>query len=212
MLRAMSSPFLSPMRFLAGAAVLLAACADAAPSLDEVRAATSKYQDVEVALAEGYIRDPMDVCETSYYLGSLENEGTMGIHFFRPDLLGVEVEWKETRHDSKGTYTDFLQPSMLVYEPQPDSVLELVAVANMVNARAWEEAGHSEPPSFGSVPFDYHPESAFPAYYDLHLWLFRENPSGMFAPYNPTVTCEHHAFNLPAMTPSDTVGRGAPHH
>jgi hypothetical protein len=196
---------------LAPAAILLGACAEPAPTLDELRAATIKYADVEVALAEGYVRDPMDVCETSYYLGSLDDRGTMGIHFFRPDLLGVALEGRETRHDAQGTYTDFRQPAMLVYEPRPDSVLELVAVANMVNARAWKEAGHREPPSFGSVPFDYHPESAFPAYYDLHVWLFRENPSGMFAPYNPAVSCEHHNFNLPAITPPDGIPR-AQHH
>jgi hypothetical protein len=191
------------------------ACAPDAPTLDEVRAATSKYQDAEVALAEGYIRDPMDVCETSFYLGSLTDEGTIGIHFFRPDLLGVTLGegelGKRTRHDVQGTYTDFSQPSMLVYEPQPDSVLELVAVANMVSARAWEEAGHSEPPSFGDVAFDHHPESAFPSYYDLHVWLYRENPSGMFAPYNPAVSCENHEFNMPVIVPPDSL-HSAPHH
>src|SRR5688572_11386102 len=70
------------MRLLAPAILVLAACAEPAPTLDEVRAATSKYASVEAALADGYVRDPMDVCETSYYLGSLRDEGTVGIHFF----------------------------------------------------------------------------------------------------------------------------------
>jgi len=197
---------------LVPAAVLLAACGEPAPTLDEVRAATAKYASVDAALADGYVRDFMDVCETSYYLGSIRDEGTMGIHFMRPDLLGIGE--RETRHDAKGTHVDFLQPALLVYEPKPDSVLELVAVANMVSASAWEAAGHSEPPSFGDVPYDFHPEvgaGGFPAYYDLHVWLHRENPSGMFAPYNPTVTCESHNFNLPAITPPDGIPR-APHH
>jgi hypothetical protein len=200
------------------AVALCTACAEDVPTLDEVRAATAKYQDPEVALAEGYIRDPMDVCETSYYLGSLTDEGTMGVHFFRPDLLGVTIGEgeldKRTRHDVQTAYTDFSQPALLVYEPQPDSVLELVAVANMVSARAWEEAGHREPPTFGDVPYDYHPDtggSGFAAYYDLHMWLFRENPSGMFAAYNPAVSCEHHAFNLPSIVPPDSL-HSAPHH
>jgi hypothetical protein len=83
----------------------------------------------------------------------------------------------------------------------------------MVNASAWKRAGHREPPSFGDVPFDYHPEvgGGFPAYYDLHVWLYRDNPSGMFAPYNPAVTCENHNFNLPVITPPDGIAR-APHH
>jgi hypothetical protein len=204
---------------MAAGLVMLAACADApAPSLDEVRAATAKYASVDAALADGYVRDPMDVCETSYYLGSLKDEGTVGIHFFRPDLLGVTLgdgeSDRRTRHDATGTHTDFLRPAMLVYEPQPDSVLELVAVANMVNARAWEAAGHREPPSFGDQPYDFHSDQSgtgFPAHYDLHMWLFRENPSGMFAPYNPAVSCEHHNFNLPVIVPPDGIPR-APHH
>jgi hypothetical protein len=197
---------------LSAAVAVLGACANDAPTLDEVRAATSRYQDVEVALAEGYVRDPMDVCETSYYLGSMTDDGTMGIHFFRPDLLGVGED--ETRHDVEGTHADFLRPAMLVYEPQPDSILELVAVANMIDARAWSDAGHREPPMFGDVPFDFHPANGgagFAAYYDLHVWLYRDNPSGMFAPYNPRVSCEHHVFNLPAITPPDGIPR-APHH
>jgi hypothetical protein len=196
--------------FLAALAATLAACADApAPTLDEVRAATSRYQDVAAALADGYVRDPMDVCETSYYLGSMRDEGTMGIHFFRPDLLGVEEG--QTRHDVTGTHADFLRPAMLVYEPQPDSVLALVAVANMVSARAWEAAGHAEPPAFGDVPYEHHAESGFPEYYDLHVWLYRDNPSGMYAAYNPAVTCENHNFNLPVIVPPDGIER-APHH
>jgi hypothetical protein len=194
------------------------ACADPAPTLDEVRAATEKYADVAVALADGYVRDPMDVCETSYYLGSLTDEGTVGIHFFRPDLLGVTLGEGEsdrtTRHDATGTHTDFLRPSMLVYEPRPDSVLELVAIANMVSARAWEEEGHRDRPSFGEQPYDFHSDAGgtgFPAYYDLHVWLYRENPAGMFAPYNTAVTCEHHNFNLPVIVPPDGIPR-APHH
>jgi hypothetical protein len=28
-----------------------------------------------------------------------------------------------------------------------------------------------------------------PVHYDLHVWLFKDNPAGMFAPFNPTLTC-----------------------
>src|SRR5262245_21784026 len=35
------------------------------PTLAEVRAVTEKYQDINVALAEGYIRDPSDMCGTA---------------------------------------------------------------------------------------------------------------------------------------------------
>ena len=58
------------------------------PTLAEVRTATEKYQDVKVALAEGYIRDPADMCETADMMGRPISAGAMGVHYFRPDLLG----------------------------------------------------------------------------------------------------------------------------
>src|SRR5687767_2779734 len=74
--------------FLAFVAILLAACTGSpSPSLDEVRAATSRYQSVDAALADGYTRDPLDVCETAYYLGEFQDLGAIGVHFFRRDLL-----------------------------------------------------------------------------------------------------------------------------
>jgi hypothetical protein len=43
------------------------------------------------------------------------------------------------------------------------------------------------------------PSMTIRAHYDLHVWLFGENPDGLFAAYNPDATCEHHAFNVPTM-------------
>jgi hypothetical protein len=31
----------------------------------------------------------------------------------------------------------------------------------------------------------------FEPHYDLHVWLYRENPRGTFAQFNPNVNCEH---------------------
>ena len=39
------------------------------PSLDQVRAQTERFQDVNVALAEGYIRDPGNICDTAEMMG-----------------------------------------------------------------------------------------------------------------------------------------------
>ena len=55
------------------------------PSLAEVRAATERFRDVKVALAEGYLRDPMNLCDTADMMGQPAELGAMGIHFFRPD-------------------------------------------------------------------------------------------------------------------------------
>ncbi|MDX1531254.1 MAG: hypothetical protein R3362_06985 [Rhodothermales bacterium] len=169
------------------------------PDLAAVRAATERFRNVEVALAEGYVRDPMNLCETAEMMGRPAVLGAMGIHFFRPDLLGITET--SPRVDGVGTHTDFLVPSILIYEPQPDGVLELVAVENLVFKAAWD-AQHAEMPSFHGVPYDHmedDPSTAvdeahlFEPHYDRHVWIYRENPNGVFAPFNPAVTCEHHA-------------------
>ncbi len=170
------------------------------PDLEEVRAAAERFQDVEVALEEGYIRDPFDLCDTAEMLGRPAELGVMGVHYFRPDLLGITGP-ADPRVDGTGTHTDFLEPGILIYEPQPDSSLELVAVENLVFLEAWEAAGHSEPPTFHGVSYDRMEDlpgteadeaHMFEPHYDLHVWLYRDNPNGMFAPFNPNVTCEYH--------------------
>jgi hypothetical protein len=32
----------------------------------------------------------------------------------------------------------------------------------------------------------------FAEHYDRHVWLYRENPRGIFTPFNPNVSCAHH--------------------
>ena len=155
---------------------------------------------MNVALAEGYIRDPFDLCDTAEMMGRPASLGAMGIHYFRPDLLGITAP-PSPRVDGVGTHLDFLKPSILIYEPQADGSLELVAVENLVFAAAWRAAGHGEPPSFHGVPYDTmvdDPGTAldeahmFEPHFDRHVWIYRDNPNGLFTPFNPAVTCARH--------------------
>ncbi|EYD76161.1 Parvulin-like peptidyl-prolyl isomerase [Rubellimicrobium mesophilum DSM 19309] len=170
--------------------------AEGEPTFAEVRAATERFLDVQVALAEGYVRDPGNVCDTAEMMGRPAELGAMGVHYFRPDLLGVTAP-PNPRVDGTGTHTDFRKPAVLIYEPQPDGSLVLVAVENLVFVEAWEVAGHAEPPSFHGVAYDLMVDDPattvdeahmFEPHYDRHVWLHRENPSGVFAQYNPLVT------------------------
>ena len=170
------------------------------PTLAEVRQLTERFRDVNVALAEGFIRDPFDLCDTAEMMGRPASLGAMGIHFVRPDLLGI-TEPPSPRVSGVGTHTDFRTPSILIYEPQADGSLELVAVENLVFAAAWHAAGHKEPPTFHGVPWDSmkdDPNTAtdeahmFAPHYDRHVWIYRTNPNGVFTPFNPAVTCAHH--------------------
>lgn len=185
--------------FAAGMAVA-SAHGSGEPSLAEVRQATARFRDVNVALAEGYIRDPFDVCETAEMMGRPASDGAMGVHYFRPDLLGITAP-PSPRVDGNGTHTDFLTPSILIYEPQADGSQQLVAVENLVFADAWHAANHAEPPTFQGVRYDSMKDDPatpldeahmFAPHYDRHVWIYRENPNGVFTQFNPDVTCAHH--------------------
>lgn len=169
------------------------------PTLAQVRAAAAKYQDVKAALADGYIQDPSGMCETAAMMGKPAKLGAMGLHYFRPDLLGITAP-PNPRVDGTSTYTDFHKPAVLLYEPQADGSLKLVGVENLVFEKAWRAAGHKSPPSFHGVPFDHmvdNPKTkideahGFMPHYDRHVWVFRHNPDGVYAQYNPTVTCRY---------------------
>ena len=170
------------------------------PSLEQVRAATERLQDVKVALAEGYVRDPMNVCDTADMMGKPAKLGAMGIHFFRPDLLGISGP-PNPRVDGNGTHTDFLKPAILIYEPQADGSLKLVAVENLVFQKSWHAAGHAGPPTYQGVVYDNMKDDTatkvdeahmFEPHYDRHVWLYRHNPNGMYAQFNPNISCKAH--------------------
>ncbi|HEU4829338.1 MAG TPA: hypothetical protein VFT04_09085 [Gemmatimonadales bacterium] len=183
---------------LAGQAASLAVANE--PTLDEVRQLTRRYLSADSALADGYVRDPSNTCESSELMGLPAEVGVMGIHFFRPDLLGITGP-PNPKVNGTGTHTDFRKPAVLIYEPQADGSLQLVAVENLVFIESWEAAGHTAPPVFQghvynrmvddpATPVD--EAHHFESHYDLHVWLYKENPAGMFAQFNPAGTCKHH--------------------
>lgn len=186
----------------------IASCRQAAdePTLDEVRAIAAKYRDVEVAKAEGYTTD--NKCVTAEMLGHPAAQGTMGLHYVRRDLLGLPPKPPPPgsgRVSGTGTHTDFRRPAMLVYEPQADGSLQLVAVENLVFEAAWH-ARNAQPPRFHgraypllkddpATPVD--EAHGWEPHYEQHLWVFRDNPNGAYAPFNPAVTCKHHKPPVP---------------
>jgi hypothetical protein len=186
-------------------ALLLAGCSSAAaePTLDEIKQAAERFRDVKVAIAEGYTTD--NKCVTGEMLGHLAKEGAMGLHYVRRDWLGLPDKPPAGKPGGKvsgtGTYTDFDKPAMLVYEPQADGSLELVAVENLVFAAAWHAKHGDEPPQYRGTPFVLLKDNAstrldeahgWEPHYELHAWVFRDNPAGMHAQFNPTVSCRHH--------------------
>lgn len=181
-----------------------------AAELEKVRVATERFNDVNVAVAEGYIPDPSGMCVTAEMEGLPASDGAMGIHYLRPDLLGLAEA--PGRVNGTGTHTDFMQPAILLYEPQADGSLQLVGVENLVWTAAWQQSGNTSPPSYQGQDYNHMIDDpatpadeahGFEEHYDLHVWLYRENPTGRFTPFNPAVTCEHSVHSTPAARTGD---------
>jgi len=186
-------------------AISVSGCVEAEsaePSLDSIRAATERFMDVNVALAAGYVPDV--ACVSATDAGLPASEGAMGIHYMRMDLLNISEQ--EPRVIGSGQNTDFLQPSILLYEPQMDGSLELVGIENVVFAEMWETRGNVGPPTFQGVAYEYMADDSlttdvdeahmFAPHYERHVWLYRDNPNGMYAQFNPNVTCDHFGHTM----------------
>lgn len=124
--------------------------------------ATVHYNDVRNAERAGYRATPTCVSSPA---------GGMGIHYVNPRLQQAPP--------------DPYRPAILVYEPQQDGGRRLVALEYFQLA----EGAGARPSLFGQ-PFD-GPMTApgMPAFYALHAWVWRHNPAGMFAAFNPDVSC-----------------------
>lgn len=166
--------------------------------LDQLREVTAKYKDINVALEEGYVT-PDNHCVYAEGEGLPPELGAMGIHYIHPELL--QITQTEPRVDGMATHTDWMRPSILIYEPQADGSMELVAVENLVFEKAWNESGETEELVLNGRKWDLMADDpategdeahGFMPHYDQHVWLYRDNPMGELMPFNPNVSCEHH--------------------
>lgn len=130
--------------------------------LSLLRSATQGFTAVTAALAAGY---------TVQITGCMADPalGGMGFHIGNPDRINGTVELEK--------------PEVLLYEPQADGTRALVAVEFIVPFTAWTA---SAPPQLMGQTFRRNEEFGVWA---LHVWLYRENPSGIFSDWNPRVTC-----------------------
>jgi hypothetical protein len=160
------------------------------PDLSAVRAALQKYQDPYVAIHDGYFSTlGCVVIEQPGAAGHVPYKpGGMGVHFLNPAFIGPVA--------------DPAKPQVLIYEPAGDK-LKLVAaewfvpLATGVKARPnlWGQA--FDGPMMGHPPLI--PMEL--THYDLHVWLYKPNPLGTFAPTNPAVTCTGHPYRLVEQAP-----------
>jgi hypothetical protein len=98
--------------------------------------------------------------------------GGMGKHYVNPALLDGSV--------------DVANPEALLYEPGPNGQLNLVGVEYVIPRDAWTSA---EPPTLFGQQFTL---NAFDLW-ALHVWVWKNNPSGLYAAWNPRVSCANEA-------------------
>lgn len=138
--------------------------ADAHQALATLRRATARYHRLDAALADGFVF--LHGCEVRPGEGAV---GSLYVHFER--LMDGVVDPE--------------RPDALVYEPGRGGRKQpvLVAAEFAVPYPLWTAP---EPPTF--LGAELQPEDEF-GVWGLHVWVWRDNPAGMFAEANPRVSC-----------------------
>jgi hypothetical protein len=135
-----------------------------------VRLATAQYINVNAATAANY--------QPAFGCVSGPDHGAMGIHYINGTLVNDGL-------------IDSAKPEALIYEPSQGG-LKLVGVEFIVDATTWN-ATHSAPPVLEGQAFQLvnSPNRyGIPAFYELHVWAWRDNPNGAFVDWNNAVSCE----------------------
>ena len=139
--------------------------------LDSAKSATKRYRDVNVALRDGYL--------ASSHCEELAGVGAMGFHYYNPEL-------------GSNPQIDPLHPEFLLYTPTASGGRRLVGIEYMRADGDQDRSTDSDRPRFFGHKFNGPMFGHFPGqpiHYDLHVWLFLENPDGVFARYNPNAHC-----------------------
>ena len=152
------------------AASWTASRADATPGaevntqLAALRRVTAKFHSLESAKAAGWSTE-ITGCMSD------PKAGGMGYHYGNPKLIDGSVRADE--------------PELLLYAPEKDGGMRLEAVEYIVPLGAWTAP---KPPRLFN--HDFAVNSTF-GVWALHAWAWDNNPSGMFADWNPRVSCEN---------------------
>jgi hypothetical protein len=169
---------------VAAAATLLAACADQTPlaprptatqppkfamapgadtnaMIATLQRVTARYHNIDAAKDDGFVL--LHDCETRL---NDEPVGTVYVNFDR--LLDGVIDPEK--------------PDGLIYEPSSNG-LRLVGVELAVPRPLWTQP---EKPQFLGTTFQ--DEDEFDVF-ALHVWVWRNNPEGLFAESNPNVSC-----------------------
>jgi hypothetical protein len=142
------------------------------------RRATRKFHSLATAKKDGYalFKDKNGIACIA-----MPPMGAMGVHFVNGNLVGTPAVL--LRH-----------PEALVYAPGRHGHLRLAALEYIVLKSTWDKAHGKNAPrprlyghrfNITRAPNRY----GLPVFYSLHAWIWKRNPAGMFAMWNPRVSC-----------------------
>ena len=136
-----------------------------------VRESTERFKDVAVAEAAGYA--------LQFGCVSGGDSGAMGLHYVNGPLV-MDGELDPTR------------PEIVIYEPLPNGGLKLIGADYLVLADAWNSKHSSPPELMGQLFHLFEAPNRFglPSFYTLHVWAWKQNPTGTFVNWHSNVSCD----------------------
>ena len=139
-----------------------------------VRDATERFRDAAAAEAEGY--------GLLFGCVSGPDSGAMGLHYVNLALVGDDT-------------VDATHPEIVIYEPLPNGRRRLIGADFLVFKDAWDATHDAPPQLMGQLFHLFEAPNRFglPAFYTLHVWAWKDNPTGTFVNWHAKVSCD--AFN-----------------
>ena len=136
-----------------------------------VREVTAGFQNVAAAEAAGYA--------LQFGCVSGPDTGAMGLHYVNGPLV-MDGEIDATR------------PEIVIYEPVGNGRVRLIGADYLVLADAWDKTHSSSPELMGQKFQQFEAPNRFglPRFYTLHVWAWKDSPTGTFVNWNTNVSCD----------------------
>ncbi|HKD78417.1 MAG TPA: hypothetical protein VKH81_01920 [Candidatus Angelobacter sp.] len=137
-----------------------------------IRESTAKFQDVNAAIDAKYT--------LTFGCVTGPDAGAMGLHYVNFNILGKGI-------------LDPAQPTILIYEPQPDGTQKLIGADFLILASQWDPTHPGGAPQLMGQLFQFFESPnrfGLPPFYTLHVWAWKQNPNGAFVNWHPHVSCQ----------------------
>ena len=142
-----------------------------------VREVTAPFQSVAAAENAGYA--------LQFGCVSGPDAGAMGLHYVNfPLVTDGEI--------------DATHPEIILYEAVPGG-LRLAGADYLVLADQWDKTHPSAPELMGQKFHQFEAPNRFglPRFYTLHVWAWKDSPTGTFVNWNTSISCDAYSGQKP---------------